>query len=265
MADFQLALGRNGGLLEMSTKALTAFSRSIEEVTSFANRHPTLTKFGVEGSALVAGLLIAGGTVKMFRASIEALGLLRIGGIATSLGEGAGLAGAIGGLANPATLATAGIAGLVGAVYSMAKLLPMFMGDGIHDKINHPGQHFSRHGRGANNGVWIDDATGKVVTMAQHQAFEDARKKSAIAAKYIHEGQHYESGGRGGPGRWVDDYVRTRSDAQSSKPTTVQLVLKDGGRPLAEVVSSVQSSKLLNAFSAGSYDNQIHQPLLSQR
>lgn len=255
LADFQLVLGRNGGLLDLATKGLTLLANSIERITVFADKHPMLTKFAVEATALTSGLLLLGGSVIMVKAGLSALGLVRIASIASSLGGGAGLAGAIGTLASPIGLAIAGVAGLVGVVYSLTKLLPMFMGDGIHDKINHPGQHFSRHGRGANNGVWIDDVTGKVVAAEQErimnsQRLADKAKRSASLSWQDHDGKHYVRGGRGGAGRWVDD-----------KPIHITVVSNLNGREVARAVTTHQSKELSRPSTGGSQFDPTQGPL----
>jgi hypothetical protein len=60
--DFQLAMGRDGGLIDLATKGLNLLADSLERVTAFAKEHPEITKITVEMIAAISGLaLLSGG------------------------------------------------------------------------------------------------------------------------------------------------------------------------------------------------------------
>jgi hypothetical protein len=69
-------MGKN--LLPMATAALNLLSGAIEKVTSFAEKHPLLTKFAVVGAAVVAALLVLLGTLALVGAGL--IGLSAVAG-----------------------------------------------------------------------------------------------------------------------------------------------------------------------------------------
>lgn len=86
LEDLQLVLAQDGGLIDMATRALTAFGTAISNVTEFAKAHPLLTKIAVGGLALVSTLAIVGGGILLFRAAVSALFILfRFGAIGNIL------------------------------------------------------------------------------------------------------------------------------------------------------------------------------------
>ena len=77
--DLELVIGQNGGLIDMATKALTWFGSAVQRVTTFAEKHPELTKLAVEGFAMVSALALVGGTLLMIKAAFLGLMLLSPG------------------------------------------------------------------------------------------------------------------------------------------------------------------------------------------
>lgn len=60
--DFQLAMGRDGGLIDLATQGLNMLADSLDRVTQFAQAHPELTKLSVDIIATISGLaLLSGG------------------------------------------------------------------------------------------------------------------------------------------------------------------------------------------------------------
>ena len=74
MKDFNLALGKSGGLLDLASKGLNKLTSAIESMTSFANRHPTLTKFAMYALAAVGALAVLGGGLLMMGMAFKSLG-----------------------------------------------------------------------------------------------------------------------------------------------------------------------------------------------
>lgn len=54
--DFQLALGKDGGLLDMATKGLNLLGDAVSWLTGAAKEHPALAKFALTAGAVVMGL-----------------------------------------------------------------------------------------------------------------------------------------------------------------------------------------------------------------
>lgn len=73
VANLKLVIGRDGGVLDMATKALTLFTNVLERVTRVAHNHPTLTKFAVGMFAIGSAVLVAGGFLLTFAAGITAI------------------------------------------------------------------------------------------------------------------------------------------------------------------------------------------------
>lgn len=61
--NFELALGQDGGLLDLATKGLNLLADSLDRVTKFAKRHPELTKLSVEAIAAISGLAMLSGGI----------------------------------------------------------------------------------------------------------------------------------------------------------------------------------------------------------
>ncbi|CAI2428153.1 Uncharacterised protein [Serratia proteamaculans] len=61
--DFKLAMGRDGGLLDLATEGLNLLADSLDRVTKFAKRHPELTKLSVEAIAAISGLAMLSGGI----------------------------------------------------------------------------------------------------------------------------------------------------------------------------------------------------------
>ncbi|WP_439413158.1 hypothetical protein [Enterobacter ludwigii] len=60
--DFQLAMGRDGGLIDLATEGLNLLADYLERVTKFAKEHPEITKMTVDIIAAISGLaLLSGG------------------------------------------------------------------------------------------------------------------------------------------------------------------------------------------------------------
>lgn len=118
--DFQLALARNGGLLDMATKGLTMLANGVERLTKFANDHPAITKLAVATGAALSGLMLLGGSVLLLKSALSALSLIGIPGIASAI-AGAGsatLVGALGAILSPIGLVVAALATLAAAAYA---------------------------------------------------------------------------------------------------------------------------------------------------
>jgi hypothetical protein len=118
--DFQLALARNGGLLDMATKGLTMLANGVERLTKFANDHPNVTKMAVALGVTVSGLMLLGGGVLLLKSALSALSLIGIPGIASAI-AGAGsatLVGALGAILSPIGLVVAALATLAAAAYA---------------------------------------------------------------------------------------------------------------------------------------------------
>ncbi|WP_353627543.1 hypothetical protein ABNQ24_12265 [Ralstonia pseudosolanacearum] len=118
--DFQLALARNGGLLDMATKGLTLFANGMERLTKFANDHPTITKFAVAAGLALSGLMLLGGGVLLLKSALAALSLVGIPGIASAIAGGgsATLVGALGAVLSPIGLVVAVLGTLAAAAYA---------------------------------------------------------------------------------------------------------------------------------------------------
>jgi len=94
-----------------------------------------------------------------------------------------------------------------------------------------------------------------------HNSLEDF-----YAGRGNQSSRYYGLNSKGGAGRGFvnPDFVRpAASDAESTRP--VQLVLRDGGRVLADVVSSQQARGVMNNASAGGYELGLHQPGMNLR
>ncbi|HDR2587268.1 hypothetical protein [Enterobacter ludwigii] len=60
--NFELAMGRDGGAIDLATKGLNLLADSLERVTKFAKEHPEITKMTVDIIAAISGLaLLSGG------------------------------------------------------------------------------------------------------------------------------------------------------------------------------------------------------------
>jgi hypothetical protein len=94
--DLQLVIGRDGGLLDMLNKGLTFLGGAIQRVTTFAQKHPALTKFAVGGFAMLSVLTIIAGEVLLlggaFRALSTAIAFTRVGSTMVRLAQGSRLA-----------------------------------------------------------------------------------------------------------------------------------------------------------------------------
>ena len=124
--DFQLALARNGGLLDLATKGLTMLANGVERLTKFANDHPTITKLAVATGLALSGLMLLGGGVLLLKSALSALSLIGISGIASSI-AGAGsatLVGALGALVSPIGLVVAVLGTLAAAAYAFRPISP---------------------------------------------------------------------------------------------------------------------------------------------
>jgi hypothetical protein len=216
LASLKLELGQK--ILPLAVRSLELLIRVIDRVTQFSQSYPVLTKFIVQAFAIVSVLAVLGGSLLLFKSALMGLSLLNP--VALGLRAVAMAAGplAIGGVAVAPVLL--GLGALVAAVAGLSYVLPKIFGDGIHDK-DHPGQHFERHGRGANNGVWV---------------YDDATKKND-AVKQDHAGQHFVRAGRGGT--WVNNKPSAGGGGQ--KTIQVKTELNVDGRKLAEAVSQHQA------------------------
>lgn len=86
LEDLQLVLAQDGGLIDMATRGLTAFSNAVGKITQFAKEHPTLTKYVVGAVALASALAIVGGYLLLLRAVVGSLMILgRFGAIGSML------------------------------------------------------------------------------------------------------------------------------------------------------------------------------------
>lgn len=124
--DFQLALARNGGLLDLATKGLTMLANGVERLTKFANDHPTITKLAVATGLALSGLMLLGGGVLLLKSALSALSLIGISGIASSI-AGAGsatLVGALGALVSPIGLVVAVLGTLAAGAYAFRPISP---------------------------------------------------------------------------------------------------------------------------------------------
>lgn len=124
--DFQLALARNGGLLDLATKGLTMLANGVERLTKFANDHPTITKLAVATGLALSSLMLLGGGVLLLKSALSALSLIGISGIASSI-AGAGsatLVGALGALVSPIGLVVAVLGTLAAAAYAFRPISP---------------------------------------------------------------------------------------------------------------------------------------------
>ena len=124
--DFQLALARNGGLLDLATKGLTMLANGVERLTKFANDHPTITKLAVATGLALSGLMLLGGGVLLLKSALSALSLIGISGIASSI-AGAGsatLVGALGALVSPIGLVVVVLGTLAAAAYAFRPISP---------------------------------------------------------------------------------------------------------------------------------------------
>jgi len=65
MRDFNLALGKSGGLLDLASKGLNKLTGAIESMTKFANQHPTITKFTMYALAAFGALAVLGGGIAL--------------------------------------------------------------------------------------------------------------------------------------------------------------------------------------------------------
>jgi hypothetical protein len=73
LKDLYLALGKDGGVIDLATNSLNLMSGAIERVTNFANNHPTMTKFAVAGFAVVSMALVAGGAMLILSGGVRGL------------------------------------------------------------------------------------------------------------------------------------------------------------------------------------------------
>lgn len=118
--DFQLALARNGGLLDMATKGLTMLANGVERLTKFANDHPNVTKLAVATGVALSGLMLLGGGVLLLKSALGALSLIGIPGIASAIAGagGASLVGALGAILSPIGLVVVALGTLAAAAYA---------------------------------------------------------------------------------------------------------------------------------------------------
>lgn len=118
--DFQLALARNGGLLDIATKGLTMLANGVERLTKFANDHPNVTKLAVATGVALSGLMLLGGGVLLLKSALGALSLIGIPGIASAIaGAGsASLVGALGAILSPIGLVVVALGTLAAAAYA---------------------------------------------------------------------------------------------------------------------------------------------------
>lgn len=120
LANLKLALGEH--ILPLAISGLEKLNRMLEAATRFARDFPILTKTLIWLIAGLSTLAVIGGGLLLVKAAITGLGLLNLGGIATALGVGPGLAGALGALISPAGLAVAAIGTVVAALYAFRPL-----------------------------------------------------------------------------------------------------------------------------------------------
>lgn len=106
MFDFQMALGRDGGVLDMATKALDFFSNALQKMTNFAKEHPMLMKFAMYAFAATSALAVLGGGLMLFVAAVKAMGLVgSVLGFKGKMGGGGAIAGkALGAISGAASL-----------------------------------------------------------------------------------------------------------------------------------------------------------------
>lgn len=71
--NFQLALGKDGGVLDLATRGLDVFAKVINRVTEFAKNHPTLTKFAVGGFAIASAFIALAGALTVLSVGMSAM------------------------------------------------------------------------------------------------------------------------------------------------------------------------------------------------
>ncbi|MGQ6503048.1 hypothetical protein ACUNEI_09275 [Serratia sp. IR-2025] len=77
--DFQLAMGRDGGLIDLATKGLNLLADSLDRVTTFAKDHPEITKLSLELIATISGLaMLSGGLFVLGHAASTLLKTFRL-------------------------------------------------------------------------------------------------------------------------------------------------------------------------------------------
>ena len=74
LADFNLALGKSGGLLDLASKGLNKLTASLEWMTKFANENKNLTKFAMYALAAFGALAVLGGGLLMVGMAFKSLG-----------------------------------------------------------------------------------------------------------------------------------------------------------------------------------------------
>ncbi len=77
--NLQLAIAKDGGLLDLATKGLDLLGGAIEKVTNFAKEHPTLVKLAVLGGAALSGLLLVSGGLVLLKLSLSSMKLSMLG------------------------------------------------------------------------------------------------------------------------------------------------------------------------------------------
>ncbi|MEB4592981.1 hypothetical protein VSS37_18520 [Candidatus Thiothrix sp. Deng01] len=86
--DFQLALGQDGGLLDMATQGLRMLGDAVSWLTNAAHEHPALARFAMVAGGVVAGLAgfsMVAGVVSMAVGALEMLGAV-VGVILSPIG-----------------------------------------------------------------------------------------------------------------------------------------------------------------------------------
>lgn len=77
--DFQLAMGKDGGLLDLATKLVLKLTDTLKAVTDFAKNNPNITKFATTSMAIVVGLAgVSGAAWILGHAASAITGPLRI-------------------------------------------------------------------------------------------------------------------------------------------------------------------------------------------
>lgn len=76
VANFNLATGKTGGLLDLAARAITGLTRGIERMTTFANKHPMLTKMAVTFVATFAALAVLAGGVVLIASAFKSIGTM---------------------------------------------------------------------------------------------------------------------------------------------------------------------------------------------
>jgi hypothetical protein len=71
--DFQLAMGKDGGLLDLATKFVLKLTDTLRTVTDFAKNNPNITKFATSSMAIVVGLAGVSGGMWILKHAADAI------------------------------------------------------------------------------------------------------------------------------------------------------------------------------------------------